>query len=175
MIRLKRNGWIVLACVAVVICGTGAAGYYLMHRVPDPANMNAQQIQKYMESQDFNSMPREQRRQFFEQVIDSRALTYFKTPEADREKYLDKIIDDMSTLRPRRPDAGADPNRPRDPNMFARFRNATPEQRRLRHEMQDPIKNQMRRQFMMAVGARAAQRGVQMGGFGGFRGGGPRG
>jgi hypothetical protein len=160
-----RNKWIITACVVIGVLAAGSAGYYFYFAGgPDPANMTAQQIQTYMQSQDFNNMPRQERRVFFEKVMDSRVQGYFKTPEQDREKYLDKIIDDMQNFRPNF-DRG-----PRDPNAFQQMRqrmqNATGAERRLRRETQDPVKRAMQREFGDALRVRAEQRGIQMGGRG---------
>jgi hypothetical protein len=168
-----QNKWIIAACVVIVVLATGSTAYYFTHRgEPDPAKMSSEQIQTYMQSPDFNNMPREQRREFFGKVMDSRVQGYFNTPAQDRDKYLDKIIDDMQNFRPRNfdPQRVRDPNR--DPNRMQQFRNTTPEQRRARRETRDPVQDAKRREFFMALGARAQSRGIQMGGRGG--GGGPR-
>jgi hypothetical protein len=167
-----QNKWIIAACAILLVIAASSTAYYFKHRGgPDPAKMSAEQIQTYMQSPDFNNMPREQRREFFGKVMDSRVEGYFNTPVADRDKYLDKIIDDMQNFRPR----NFDPQRVRDPNriqqMQQRFNNRSPEQSRARREMRDPVQDAKRREFFMALGARAQARGIQMGGFGGGRGG----
>jgi hypothetical protein len=172
-----QNKWIIAGCIAVAVLAAGSAAYYFTSKGgPNPAKMNSEQVRTYMESQDFNNLPRQERREFFGKLVDSRVETYFATPEQDRDKYLDTIIDDMNNFRPRNFDRQrfSDPNR--DPNMMQRmqqrFANATPEQRRAFREMRDPVQDAKRREFFMAMRARAQERGIQMGGFGGGRGGG---
>jgi hypothetical protein len=174
-----QNKWIIAGCVVIAVLTTGSAAYYFKHRSgPNPAKMNAAQIQTYMQSPDFNNMPREQRGEFFGKLIDSRVQTYFATSEQERDKYLDTIIDDMQNFRPRNFDSPRIRNPNRDPNMMQRmqqrFANATPEQRRAFRETRDPVQDAKRREFFMALRGRAQARGVQMGGFGGGRGGGNR-
>jgi len=166
-----QNKWIIAACVVIAAAVTGSAAYYFKHRGgPDPAKMNSEQVRTYMESQDFNSLPREQRREFFTKVMDSRVQGYFNTPVQDRDKYLDKIIDDMQNFRPRNFDPQRVRDSNRDPNrmqqMQQRFSNRSPEQSRARREMRDPVQDAKRREFFMALRGRTQARGIQMGNFG---------
>jgi hypothetical protein len=172
-----QTKWIIAVCVAIAVLTTGAAAYYFKYigGGPDPAKMSSEQIRTYVQSPDFNNMPRAQRRVFFEKVMDSRMQGYFNTPLQERDNYLDKIIDDMQNFRPnfdrqRFRDPNRDPNRMQQ--MQQRFRNATPQQRRLREEMRDPVKDQMRRKYYRALRTRAEARGIQMGGRGPGGGGG---
>jgi hypothetical protein len=158
-----RSKWIIAGCGAIVILAGASAAYYFKQNTesgPDPAKMDAEQIHTYMQSQDFNSLPRHQRRVFFEKVMNSRVQGYFNTPVENRQAYLDKVIDEMQKIRQDNPHR-------RDPNRIQQARqradNRTPEQRRLRWETRDPVKDAMRREFFSALRTRAESRGIQMG------------
>ena len=157
--------WIIGAFIAIVILTAAAAAYYFKQNGscgPDPAKMNSQQIHAFMQSDDFNRMPRQERHEFFDKVMDSRVQGYFNTSPEKRQEYLDNIIDDMQKNRP----TNFNPQR-RDPNrvrqMQQRFRNSSPEDRRFGREMRDPVKDSMRREFLRALRDRAESRGIPMG------------
>lgn len=162
-----QNKWIITVCAIIAVFATGAtAYYYLKPRVPDPAKMSSEQMFKYVQSQDFNNLKPEQRFAFFRNMADARTQEYFKTPPQDRDKYLDKVIDDMQKYIPlfMQQQRGRDPNGMRQ--MAQRFRNANPEQRRAFRETMDPVKMSMQREFGAALFKRAMERGITMGGFG---------
>jgi hypothetical protein len=179
---MTKNHKIITATVIVlVIVSASLAVYFKYFSAPDPSKMDDSQVRAFMKSEDFNSMPRQERWAFMGQLMDSRVNNYYKLPAQDRTKYLDKIIDEMSTMRQNfRP---RDPNRG-DPNQWRQRaqRNNTPDQRRARRESQDPQQTAMRRAFMNDLRNRMQQRGIQMPGrgFGGGQGrtgaggGGPR-
>jgi hypothetical protein len=156
-------------CLAIITAGT-AAYFFKSCTTPDPAKMTAAQIQTFITSQDFNSLPREQKRAFFEKAMDTRVENYFNTLVENRTEYLDKIIDERKNSPP--PDANRPPPGP-DPNMMRNFKMPTPEQMRARKEMRDPVKEAKRREFFDALRARSQQRGIQIGPPGGPGGGGP--
>jgi hypothetical protein len=171
------------AAIAIVVIASAATAVYFKYFAaagPDLAKMTPQQIGEYFRSKDFNSMPREQRRDLFRQMrqsMDDRVNTYFTLPPEKRIAYLDKAIDEMSEMmRQFRPDPNRfrDPNWPRDPNQWRqRMANRTPEQSRARRETRDPVQDSMRMAYFNALRARAQQRGIQMGpgpGSGGRRG-----
>jgi hypothetical protein len=171
-----RNTLMAIGYFCLAIVTAGAAAYFFKGcTVPDPAKMTADQIQTFITSQDFNSLPREQKRAFFEKAMDMRVENYFNSPPEDKTAYLDKIIDERENLRPPRPpDANQPPPNP-DPNMMRNFQRPTGEQMRARREMMDPVKEAKRREFFGALRARSQQRGIQMGPPGGPGGGGPGG
>jgi hypothetical protein len=130
--------------------------------------MTQEQLHRFIRSDDFISLPREKKREYFDRAMDLQVSGYLATPVQDRDKYLDKIIDEMKNFQPpkmdRRP-PGPDPNMPRQ--------RPTAEQMRARREMRDPVKEASRREFMGALRMRSQQRGIQIGPSGG--GGGPGG
>ncbi len=160
-----QTKWVIAGGAVIAIITAVSAGYYFISSAsagPDPAKMSSEQVRTYVQSPDFNSMPRRERHEFFEKVMDARVTGYFNTPQENREEYLDRIIDDMQKYRPT--NFG---QRPRDPNRMRQWQqgrqNATADQRRLRREMRDPVKESMRREFFDALQSRAEARGTQMG------------
>jgi len=165
-----KKKWILVSAVAAVVIASGGVAAYFYSRPPNPAKMTGEQIAKYVSSPDFNNLPREQRGQFFRQAMDSRVNTYFSLTEDQRPQFLDKVIDDMAAMRNQFQNRTRDPNRRPDPNAFRNFRNMKPAERRAMREQIDPEQMARARTFFNALRARAQERGIQMGGFGGGRG-----
>jgi len=170
----SKTKWIIASAIAAVVLATSGLVAYFHFSVPDPAKMSGEQIAKYVKSEDFNSLSRQQRGEFFHQAMDSRVNTYFSTPPEERTKYLDKIIDEMGSMRRQGPPPGMRDRRP-DANGFReRFQNAKPSERRAMQESSDPEQRARQRMFFQAMRTRMQQRGMQMPRFGPGGGGGPR-
>ncbi|OHB45271.1 MAG: hypothetical protein A2178_01180 [Planctomycetes bacterium GWC2_49_10] len=167
---MNRKKWIIAACIVAALVVSSSLAIHFYNSPPDPSKMTSQQIMDYAKSEDFNNLPREQRGEFFRQAMDSRVNNYFSTPPEERTKYLDKVIDEMGAMRNQRPPQMRD-RRPPDPNMFQRFRNAKPSERRAMRESRDPEQSARQRMFFNALRQRAQERGIQMPGRGGGRGG----
>ncbi|OHB57356.1 MAG: hypothetical protein A2Y07_11895 [Planctomycetes bacterium GWF2_50_10] len=168
-----KNKWFAAAAIIIVIVSSSLVAYFYSSG-PDPAKMTSDQIAKYIQSEDFNSLSHEQRRDFMHQAMDSRVNTYYSLPPDERTKYLDKVIDDMAALRRQGPPPQMR-DRMRDPNSLRnRFQNASAADRRARRETRDPEQSFRQRQFFQAMRTRMGQRGMQMPRFGPGGGGGPR-
>jgi hypothetical protein len=108
---------------------------------------------------------------------------YFKTPAAQRDEYLDKMIDEMQKRMAEwqrdRPTTGpaTRPDRPRGDGPTSRPTDAEREARgRARADNQSPLQRAQQSEFRAAMMARMAARGIQMRGpFGGGGRGGPGG
>ena len=160
--------WTVIIVVAAVVIVSGGVAAYFYPSAPNPANMTNDQIMKYVRTEDFNSQPRETKRQFFRQVMDNRVNTYFSLTPEEKPKYLDKIIDEMSSMRSQTQTPTQnfgerrrfDPNRRLDPNTFRNFRNMKPAERRARREQRDPEQSVRARIFFNDLRARMQERGI---------------
>jgi hypothetical protein len=167
----KKFLWLIVIAVAAAVTISAGLIMYFRSSAPNPAKMTGEQIMKYVQSPDFNNMPRESRREFFKEAMDSRVNTYFGLSEQEKTPYLDKVIDEMSAMRSQMQRPTSDPNRRFDPNTFRNFQNMKPAERRAMREQFDPEQMARTRIFFNALRARAQERGIQMGGFGGGRGG----
>jgi hypothetical protein len=160
--------WIVIIVVSAVVIVSGGVAAYFHSSVPNPAKMTSDQIMKYVRTEDFNSQPREAKRQFFRQVMDNRVNTYSSLSPEEKPKYLDKIIDEMSSMRTQTQTPNQnfgeqrrfDPNRRPDPNTFRNFRNMKPAERRARREQRDPEQSARAMVFFNDLRARMQERGI---------------
>ena len=160
--------WTVIIAVAAVVIVSGGAAAYFYSSAPNPVKMTSDQIMKYVRTEDFNSQPRETKRQFFRQVTDNRVNTYSSLAPEEKPKYLDKIIDEMSSMRSQTQARNQnfterrrfDPNRPLDPNTFRNSRNMKPADRRARREQRDPEQSVRARAFSNDLRARMQERGI---------------
>lgn len=90
-------------CV-IAICGlvaVTAAGWYFLfssagHNLPDPTTLRPEQAPGIFGSEDFRSLPRQQRRQYAEQAMTAfvinTAAEYCQLPPEQRQGYIDNII-----------------------------------------------------------------------------------
>ena len=160
--------WIVIVVVSAVVIVSGGVAAYFYPSGPNPAKMTGDQIMKYVRTDDFNSLPREAKGQFFRQVMDNRVNTYSSLPPEEKPMYLDKIIDEMSSMRSQTQAQNQnftggrrfDPNRRPDPNTFRNFRNMKPAERRARREQRDPEQSVRARIFFNDLRARMQERGI---------------
>ena len=200
-VRRRRQRKIATAIGAVLIAGLAVGGYFGLKAYNQWAQENrARQLAASVttagpsgfatmrKAVDSGEITREQawaaRREAMEKRIQLEAQGYFKTPEKDRDKYLDKLIDEMQkrmkemeaaraanpTTRPARegpPRDGATTRpdgerRDRGPGgMFGGGGDNT-----------SPTDRAMRQEFGVAMSKRMQERGVQMPGRGGWGGGG---
>ncbi|MCX5634881.1 MAG: hypothetical protein NTW55_03440 [Planctomycetota bacterium] len=160
--------WTVVIAVSAVLIVSGGVAAYFYSSGPNPAKMTTDQIMKYVRTDDFNSLPREAKGQFFRQVMDNRVNTYSSLSPEEKPKYLDKIIDEMSSMRSQTRAQNRnfgerqrfDPNRRPDPNTFRNSRNMKPADRRARREQRDPEQGARARIFFNDLRARMQERGI---------------
>lgn len=120
-------------------------------------------------------------REAWEKAEKERMTGYFNTPAKDRDKYLDKLIDDMQKMRKeweaRRAAQAQEPRpeRRREENPTTRPEGERREGQRMgggaRGDSQSPVDRAMNQEFRAAMMKRMQERGIQMGGRGGPGGG----
>lgn len=201
----KKKIAIIAAAVAVVVLSASGGLYFTLKggdetdefgrrrrwndaNMPNPDKQSAKQIIDFRNSERYKKLS--QREQMMYTMASGRKLmdyhidTYFTLPKEQQTQYIDKLIDEMQSMRGnfeqmRRERPRRDAN---DPNRQARqseraARRANPSNARARGESGTPLQRAQRSQFMQAMQKRMQQRGISMpgGGPGGFGGGRPGG
>ncbi|HBG79074.1 MAG TPA: hypothetical protein DDW84_09610 [Phycisphaerales bacterium] len=192
----NRKKYIIIAAVIAAVCLVAGGGIAIFSRdkagedefgrgrfrMPPDANLpntdkqSAQEIIDYRNSAAFKNLTAQQRMRYMMQsgrkVMDYQMDTYFTLPATDRTAYLDKMIDEMQTMRKdmeqmrmqmpdrRRPDAN-DPNRQARQQARA-ARMADPSNARSGAERGTALQRAQRQQFRAAMEARMKERGISM-------------
>jgi len=157
--------------------------------MPNPDKQSVKQILKYRDSDRYKQLSSREQMMYTmasgRKLMDYHIETYFTVPKEQQTPYLDKLIDEMQSMRGnfeqmRRERPRRDAN---DPNMQRRRERAqqaqggrrpNPSRMRAMRERGTPERTAQRRQFGEAMQKRMQERGMSMpgrGGFGGGRGG----
>lgn len=210
--KRARQRKIMLVAIPLLLAGIATSGYYGIkawrassqedaakafvaknfEKGPSPDGFD--QVRKAVDSGQFTwDQMRQAGREAWEKAEKERMTAYFNTPAKDRDKYLDKLIDEMQK-RMKEFEAMREKMGPTTrPNWGDRQRGDGPttrpdgERRERgmggpggRGDSTSPVDRAMNQEFRAALFKRMQERGIQMpgrgfGGFGGGRGGGPGG
>jgi hypothetical protein len=174
--------------------GRGRRGQWHNANMPDPDKQTGKEILDYRNSDQFKQLSQQEQMMYSmrsgRQVMEYQMETYFTLPKEQKTAYLDKMIDEMQTMRKnfeqmRQQMPQRRPRDANDPNVQKRIaaRQAAmsnPANARARSERGTALQQAQREQFGAAMRARMKDRGIQMptgpgGGRGGFGGGPPGG
>ncbi|HBG27456.1 MAG: hypothetical protein A2Y10_02685 [Planctomycetes bacterium GWF2_41_51] len=197
----NRKKIAIIAAVIAVIVLSASGGMYLMFKggeetdefgrrrrewndanMPNPDKQNAKQIIDYRNSERYKRLSQREQMMYTmasgRKLIDYHIDTYITLPKEQQTPYLDKLIDEMQSMRGNFEQMRSE--RPRrdanDPNMQRRRERAQQAQggrrvdgsrMRAMRERGTPEQRAQRRQFGEAMQKRAQERGIEMPRFGG--------